>query len=83
MDLPGSALLAIRMEPAAPYTADGLLAVKNASRITQLPIIREHALVCDEEGLVTWVLGLSETSRYRTFTLSSPPRLVVDLRHGS
>lgn len=82
VDLPGESLLAVQLQPTEPRTMEGLLAVRNAGRITNLPVIEEHALVCGEDGSVSWVLGLNTTSRYRAFTLSGPPRLVLDLRHS-
>ncbi len=41
-------------------------------------ILNEARLVEDFEGYVSWGLGLSKTACLRTFTLSNPPRLVVD-----
>jgi hypothetical protein len=41
-------------------------------------VLNEAKLTGDFEGYVSWGLGLSRPACLRTFTLSNPPRLVVD-----
>jgi hypothetical protein len=41
-------------------------------------VVNEARLMQDFEGYVSWGLGLSHAACLRTFTLSDPPRLVVD-----
>jgi hypothetical protein len=41
-------------------------------------VLNEARLTEDFEGYVSWGLGLSRAACLRTFTLSDPPRLVVD-----
>ena len=41
-------------------------------------VIKEARLVQDFEGSVSWALGLDHDACMRTFTLSSPSRLIVD-----
>jgi hypothetical protein len=46
-------------------------------------VLNEARLVEDFEGYVSWGLGLSRPACMRTFTLSDPPRLVVDFKSAS
>ncbi|MEA2656639.1 MAG: hypothetical protein QOI23_2004 [Chloroflexota bacterium] len=46
-------------------------------------VLNEARLIEDFEGYVLWGLGLSRPACMRTFTLSDPPRLVVDFASGS
>ncbi len=41
-------------------------------------VLSEARLVEDFEGYVSWGFGLSRPACMRTFTLSDPPRLVID-----
>jgi hypothetical protein len=46
-------------------------------------VLKEARLVEDFEGYVSWGLGLSRPPCMRTFTLSDPPRLVIDFASAS
>jgi hypothetical protein len=46
-------------------------------------VLKEARLVEDFEGYVSWGLGLGRPPCMRTFTLSDPPRLVVDFASAS
>jgi hypothetical protein len=46
-------------------------------------VLNEARLTEDFEGYVSWGLGLSRAACLRTFTLSDPPRLVVDFKTTS
>jgi hypothetical protein len=46
-------------------------------------VLNEARLVEDFEGYVSWGLGLSRPACVRAFTLSDPPRLVVDFASAS
>ena len=46
------------------------------------PGIREVRQVGDSEGRVLWAVGLSSSACYQTQILSSPTRLVIDVRTG-
>jgi hypothetical protein len=43
-------------------------------------VLREARQVGDFEGVVTWGLGLSKAACFRTFTLTAPNRLIVDVQ---
>ncbi len=46
-------------------------------------VLNEARLTGDFEGYLSWGLGLSRAACLRTFTLSDPPRLVVDFTTAS
>ena len=43
-------------------------------------VLVEARVVDDFEGYLSWGLGLSKAACMRTFTLSNPPRLVIDFK---
>jgi len=43
-------------------------------------VLLEVAQIEDFEGTVTWGLGLSRASCFRTFELDGPPRVIVDVK---
>lgn len=77
----GDGRLQIRMEPAQAHDDQGRPTITQRALSPGLPAIREARLTCDFEGQVTWVLGVSSPNPYRVQELSSPSRLVVDVRH--
>lgn len=42
------------------------------------PAIRQALSICDFEGIVSWLVGVDAQRPFRVFTLTGPPRLVVD-----
>ena len=42
-------------------------------------LVKEVAQVEDFEGVLTWVIGLEADAPFRVSTLTSPPRLVIDV----
>ena len=80
--LAGDGWLEVRMYPAKAHTEEGQPAVANRERMPKLPVLWELELTCDFEAVVTWVFGVESPNRYQVRELSSPPRLVIDLRHG-
>jgi hypothetical protein len=46
-------------------------------------VLQEARLTGDFEGYLSWGLGLSRAACLRTFTLTNPPRLVVDFTTAS
>ena len=79
--LRGDAWLRIRLDPARAHDERGRATVSDRSRQTDLPSVREMQLICDYEGQVEWILGLSDRHRFRVTELSNPSRLVVDVLH--
>jgi hypothetical protein len=47
-----------------------------------LPSVREAKLVCDFEGQVEWVLGVTRRAPYRVTELTGPARLLLDVKQG-
>jgi hypothetical protein len=83
VEIDGEAFLRIRMDPSAghdPNTGDetytGGLELKPG-----LPALVEAERTGDFEGVLTWVLGLSEETEFRVYELEEPNRLVVDVAH--
>lgn len=72
--------LRIQLRPAAAHE-DGAATIEDRDRAPGLPILRTARLTCDFEASVEWVLGLAARTSIRVFTLGSPDRLVVDVRH--
>jgi hypothetical protein len=59
-------------------TGSGTYSGTNDFSNTGFQVVTEARLIQDFEGYVSWGLGLSRPACMRTFTLSDPPRLVVD-----
>lgn len=79
--LPGLGWLEIRFNPAAAHSESGESLLPAREAAPGLPILKEAALTCDFEGVVTWVLAVQAPNRYRVQVLGDPARLVVDIRH--
>jgi len=53
----------------------------NATQVTGSPeAIVEAKQTCDFEGVVEWALGTDRVAPFRVTTLSSPSRIVIDVR---
>lgn len=82
----GKAFLSVRLFPSEAHEAraDNLEAIESTirdrNRKLDVGALRGLRQVCDFEGVVTWVLGLDQRRAYRVSTLSSPPRLIVDVK---
>lgn len=77
----GDGWLEVRMSPVNAHTEEGRPTVAERERMPNLPVLSELELTCDFEAVVTWVFGVESPNRYQVRELSSPPRLVVDVRH--
>ena len=81
--LGGSSVLSIRFESAQAHDeADGgamRATVTSRDRALGYPMIRQLRLVCDFEGSLVWVLGLTAQRRYRLLRLENPARLALDI----
>jgi hypothetical protein len=77
----GAALLRVRLLPAQAHDEKGNPTIKDRERKVDLGVLRELEQICDFEGQVEWVLGLASRTPYRVLELSSPPRIVVDVKH--
>lgn len=77
----GQALLSVRLQPAQAHDDAGKATIKDRERKPELPVITEMEQICDFEGQVEWVLGLTAKKPYRVLELASPPRIVVDVQH--
>lgn len=82
VSVPGAARLFVRLSPAQAHALVGNDERSTlASRALQprYPTVRALTLNCDFEGVVSWVVGLSERKPFRVSTLGAPARLVVDV----
>lgn len=77
----GYGFLLVQMIPAQAHTNEGQPTIKERAFAPNLPLIKELKMLCDFEADVQWILGLSAPNRYRALELSSPARLVIDVRH--
>src|SRR6266576_15833 len=78
----GTGRLIVRFEPAQAHDEHGTLTPAERHRTPGLPAVRELTLICDFEGQVAWVLGITARSEYRVSELTGPARLVLDVRHA-
>jgi len=79
--LEGDGWLRIRLTPSQAHTEAGQATIAQREQRPGLTIVRELKQICDFEGQVAWVLGVSSPNRYRVLELGAPARLVVDIKH--
>ena len=79
----GSAFIQVRMTPAAAHDDAGQPTFGTNELLPGLPTLLEVQQTCDFEGIVTWVLGLSEEVDFVVSALADPFRVVVDVAHPS
>ncbi len=76
----GSAILVVRLHNVAAHDEAGQLTIPG----TRLPgpgnAVTEAVQICDFEGQVGWAVGLKTTTPFKVTTLSSPPRIVIDMK---
>jgi hypothetical protein len=80
-EVAGDARLLVHLLPAAAHGEKGGPTVKDRHQRIDQTELRQIDQICDFEGHVEWVLGVASSVPYRVLELSSPPRLVVDVRH--
>lgn len=81
VEVAGDGRLEVRLVPAQAHTEEGRPTAGERERRLSLPVLKELQSTCDFEAHVTWVLGVASPNRYRVLELSSPARLIVDVRH--
>jgi hypothetical protein len=87
VDVDGDAFLSITMTPASGFdlsgegeqTYDGPTRIAGEEHGTS--VIREVVRTGDFEAVLGWVVGLSDRVDFRVDEVSSPPRLVIDVRN--
>jgi len=80
-EVAGQGWLHLRLRTAQAHDDDGRATVANREMHLDNPIVREVEIVCDFEGDVEIVLGVSTPNPYRVLELQNPSRLVVDVQH--
>jgi hypothetical protein len=80
--LQGRRFIAVTLTPANAHDRSGQnLYVGPTLQQLQMPSLRGVAFTGDFEAVVSFGLALSHRAPFRVFTLSSPSRIVIDLRH--
>jgi hypothetical protein len=77
----GSEQILLALSPAKAHNDDGSATIKERVRLPRLKMLQEMRVVCDYEGEVEWLLGLTARRQYRVLELSNPTRLVLDVKH--
>ena len=77
----GSRFLAIRFAAARAHRLNGSSSNVPRVRTPLFPSIRQVKLAGDFEGVVSYGAGIAGRRAFRVFTLTGPPRIVVDVRH--
>jgi hypothetical protein len=78
----GSERLVMHLEPARAHDDQGNPLPRERDLMLGLASVREAKLVCDFEGQVEWVLGVTTTAPYRVTELMGPARLLLDVKQG-
>lgn len=76
----GDAWLAITLRGTQAHTEQGEATVNQRERRLDMPIVKELEFICDFEGVVEIVLGVSRPNRYRITELQNPTRLIIDIQ---
>lgn len=79
--LPGSAILQVRMSPAAAHDPSNRATIGATSMKGPGDTILQAKQTCDFEGVVTWALGVKGKQNFKVTTLQNPMRLVIDVKH--
>lgn len=77
----GDAWLQVRFSGAHAHTEKGKPTSGPRRRPLAQTIARELVRICDFEGEVTWVIGVSRPNPYTPRIMSAPSRLVIDIAH--
>ena len=79
----GDAWLSVRLTGAQAHAPEGdaTIPVEDRTQSPNLPIVKDLKMICDFEGEVEWVMGVSSPNKYRALELRAPTRLVVDVKH--
>lgn len=80
----GAGRLIVRFEPARAHDDQGRPTLPARERALGLPALPEWKLICDFEGQVEFVLGVTAQAPYRVSEQVAPPpaRLVLEVRHA-
>lgn len=76
----GERWIEVRLHPAAAHTETGEPTLPGREISVEGEVLRRIYRTCDFEGVVTFVLALSEDRPYRIVTEADPPRIAVDVR---
>ena len=77
----GDAWLQIRFTGAQAHTEQGKSTSGPRRRPLAQAVAKELVRICDFEGEVTWVIGVSRPNPYTPRIMTAPSRLVIDIAH--
>ncbi len=80
----GTARLHVRLTPtdAHEFVGEAVVAtITDRRRLLTGPLVRELVMVCDFEGQVEWVVGLTTKAAFRVLEDGAAGTLVVELEH--
>lgn len=78
-EVAGEALLQMNATPAMAHDEAGMTTIPFVELAPGLTAILELDSICDFEGYVTWVMGLSAEADFRVQAVSEPFQLIVDV----
>lgn len=78
----GAGQLLVRFEPARAHDEQGRPSLPARERALGLAALTEWKLICDFEGQVELLLGVTTKAPYRMSEQLGPARLVLDVQHG-
>lgn len=79
--LQGNAVLQVTLSNTVAHDEGGTPTVSNSNPTPAFPNLLEIQGICDFEGVVQWAAGLDSQQPFRVFELTSPTRLVIDVKH--
>jgi hypothetical protein len=76
----GVAYLKVRMTNTVAHNDMGQATIPASQIPGSGQAIVEARQTCDFEGIVEWTIGTDTTAPFRVFTLTTPPRIVIDVQ---
>lgn len=76
------AALAVRFEPARAHDDDGRPTLPAREGALGLPALTEWKLICDFEGQVEFLIGVTAMAPYRVTTQATPAGFILEVRHA-
>ncbi len=84
VEVAGAAFLEIRMQPTAAHDEAGVETIASTDMLFDFPTLLQLTMICDFEGEVVWIAGLSEEVNFKAGFLTTPVPLhaiTVDVNH--
>jgi hypothetical protein len=78
----GAASLVVRFEPARAHDDDGHPTLPAREGALGLPALTEWKLICDFEGQVEFLIGVTAMAPYRMTTQATPAGFILEVKHA-